>query len=132
MRRFTVGHLAAILALGLLGWALCGAIMFVGMSVIPLQTTLIIHAIGAPIIFAAISWFYFSRLNYSSPLSTAIAFLVIVMAMDFFLVALVINRSLEMFQGLLGTWIPFVLIFLSTYVTGIATMPHARDLGPAP
>jgi hypothetical protein len=119
MKHFTLGHVAAILALGLLGWALCGAIMFIGMSVISLQTTLIIHAVGAPIIFGVISWFYFSRLNYSTPLSTAIAFLLIVMAMDFFLVALVINRSLDMFQGLLGTWIPFALIFLSTYMTGL-------------
>jgi hypothetical protein len=100
--------------------------MFVGMTVASLQTTLIVHAIGAPIIFAAISWFCFTRLDYTSPLSTAIAFLLIVMAMDFFLVALVINRSLEMFQSLLGTWIPFALIFLSTYFTGLAVHRQAR------
>ncbi len=32
-----------------------------------------------------------------------------------------INRSLEIFTSLLGTWIPFVLIFPSTYVTGLYT-----------
>lgn len=37
---------------------------------------------------------------------------------DFFLVALIINRSLEMFTSPLGTWIPFALIFISSYLTG--------------
>jgi hypothetical protein len=40
--------------------------------------------------------------------------------MDFFLVAKVINKSMEMFQDPLGTWIPFGLIFVSTYLTGFA------------
>jgi len=47
----------------------------------------------------------------------------IVMAIDFFLVALVVNGSLDMFRSLLGTWIPFALIFLSTYLTGRAVGP---------
>jgi hypothetical protein len=38
---------------------------------------------------------------------------------DFFVVALLINRSLDMFASLLGTWIPFALIFTSTYLTGL-------------
>ena len=127
MRDLNLSRVVTILALGLVGWALCGAIMFVGMTVTSLQTTLIVHAIAAPIIFAAISWFYFTRLDYTSPLSTAIAFLLIVMAMDFFLVALVINRSLEMFQSLLGTWVPFALIFLSKCFTGLAVHRQGRE-----
>ena len=35
-----------------------------------------------------------------------------------FLVALVIIQSLAMFASVLGTWIPFALIFASTYLTG--------------
>ncbi len=107
-----------IAALGLLGWALCGAIMFVGMSLMPMRTTLIVHAIGAPVIFTLISLLYFKRFGFTTPLQTGIIFLLIVVFVDFFLVALVINKSLEMFQSPLGTWIPFGLIFLSTYVTG--------------
>lgn len=105
--------------LGLLGWALCGAIMFVGMAVTDIQTTLIVHVIGAPIIFSLISWFYFVRFNYTSPIQTALLFIGMVMFVDFFLVALIINKSLEMFQSPIGTWIPFALIFLATYLTGI-------------
>ncbi len=108
-----------LLALGLLGWALCGAIMFVGMAVTELETTLIVHALGAPVIFSAISWLYFTKLRFTAPLQTAVVFTSTVIFMDVFLVALVINRSLDMFRSLMGTWIPFVLIFLSTYLTGL-------------
>jgi hypothetical protein len=41
---------------------------------------------------------------------------VFVIAVDFFVVALIISRSFDMFASLLGTWIPFALIFSSTYL----------------
>ena len=119
MKQLNLSHVIIIAALGLLGWALCGAIMFIGMSVMSIETTLIVHAIGAPIIFSAISLFYFKKFRFTSPLQTAVLFLLIVILMDFFLVALVINKSMEMFQSPLGTWIPFGLIFLSTFLTGL-------------
>jgi hypothetical protein len=51
-------------------------------------------------------------------LQTALIFVGFVITVDFLLVALVINHSLAMFASLLGTWIPFALIFASTYLTG--------------
>ncbi|MCK5647117.1 MAG: hypothetical protein KAH97_10065 [Anaerolineales bacterium] len=126
MKQLNFGQISVLAALGLFGWALCGAIMFIGMSITSIETTLVVHAIGAPIIFSTISWFYFKKLRYTSPLQTSVAFVLIVMFMDLFLVALVINRSLEMFQSLLGTWIPFVLIFLSTYLMGLAMEAQAK------
>jgi hypothetical protein len=123
-------HIAAILALALLGWALCGAVMFAGMSLFSMDTALVVHAIAAPIIFCAISWFYFSRLGYTTPATTAVVFTLTVVLMDFFLVALIINRNLDMFRSLLGTWIPFGLIFLSTYLTGLAVKPKRRQPKP--
>ncbi len=119
MRTLSPKQLSILLAHGLVGWALCGAIMGLGMALTTLQNTLIAHAAGAPIIFAGVSWVYFSRFRYTTPFQTAISFLLIVVFMDFFLVALVINRSLEMFASLLGTWIPFALLSLSTYLTGL-------------
>lgn len=121
MMQLRFKQILIIVALGLLGWALCGAIMFIGMSVTSIEKTLIIHAIGAPVLFSLISLWYFRKFRFTSPLLTAALFLLIVMLMDFFLVALVINKSLEMFQSLMGTWIPFALIFLSTYLTGLIT-----------
>jgi hypothetical protein len=126
MKQLNFGQIIVLAALGLLGWALCGAIMFIGMSVTSIETTLVVHAIGAPVIFSTISWFYFKRLRYTSPLQTSVAFVLIVIFMDFFFVALIINRSLEMFQSLLGTWIPFVLLFLSTFLMGLAVEAQAK------
>lgn len=107
-----------ILAHAFVGWALCTATMGIGLAVTTLQTTLIVHAIGAPIFFAGVSWIYFRKFNYTNPLQTALIFISFVITVDFFVVALLINRSLDMFRSLLGTWIPFALIFASTYLTG--------------
>lgn len=114
----TAKNLLITLAHAFVGWALCAAIMGIGMATMPMETTLIVHAIGAPIFFAIVSLNYFRKFNFTTPLQTALIFVGFVMAVDFFLVALVINRSLEMFTSLLGTWIPFGLIFLSTYLVG--------------
>lgn len=100
------------------GWALCGAIMGIGMAITSIELTLIAHAIGAPVIFALLSLNYFKRFNYTSPVLTAAVFTGFVILMDFFVVALLIERSFEMFTSLLGTWIPFLFIFTSTYFTG--------------
>ena len=113
-----VKKLLILLGHALVGWALCAATMGIGMAVAPIDVVLIVHAIGAPIFFAGVSLVYFSRFNYTTPLQTATAFVAVVIAMDFFVVGLAILHSLEMFTSLLGTWIPFALIFLSTYLTG--------------
>ena len=99
------------------GWALCAATMGVGLSVATLQSTLVAHAILAPVFFGVVTWMYVRRFNLTSPLQTATFFLLFVGLVDFFLVALWINKSLQMFASVLGTWIPFMLIFTSTYLT---------------
>jgi hypothetical protein len=128
MKQLGLKQISIIFLLGALGWALCGAIIFIGRSLTDMQTTLIVHAIGAPIIFMLISTLYFSKFNYTSPLLTAIAFLSTVILLDVFIVALIIERSMEMFLSLLGTWIPWALIFLSTYLTGLAM--KRREIKP--
>ena len=115
-----------LLAHAFVGWLLCAATMGTGMAVTTLQTTLVVHAVGAPIFFFLVSWLYFSRFRYTSPLQTALVFVGFVMIVDFFLVALLINRSLAMFASWLGTWLPFVLIFGSTLATGTVIKAGAR------
>jgi hypothetical protein len=109
------------------GWALCTASMVIGMATMSLDTALIVHAIGAPIFFTIISLIYFNRFNYTTPLQTALIFVSFVILVDFFVVALLINKSLEMFTSLLGTWIPFALIFTSTYLTGLYILNRPRQ-----
>jgi len=110
--------LLIILIYAFIGWTVCGVIMFIGTAVTSEFIALIIHAIAAPIIFAVVSSFYFKRYDFTTPLETAILFVAFVLLMDFFIVALLIEGSLRMFGNVLGTWIPFVLIFISTYYTG--------------
>jgi hypothetical protein len=115
-----------ILAHAFVGWMLCAATMGIGMSLTSTNNTLIIHAIAAPIFFAGVSLVYFSKFNYTAPLQTALIFVAFVIAMDFFVVAMLIIRSFDMFASLLGTWIPFVLIFASTYLTGLFVLQKKR------
>jgi len=121
------GKIMTLLAHAFVGWALCAASMGIGMSVTNLQTALIIHAVGAPIFFAAVSLIYFSRFHFIPPLQTALIFVGFVMVVDFFIVALLINRSISMFESLLGTWIPFILIFGSTFLTGTIILRNRRN-----
>jgi hypothetical protein len=109
-----------LLAHAFVGWALCAATMGIGMAATSPENALIIHAIAAPIFFAGVSLVYFQKFNFTTPLQTAFIFVGFVIAMDFFVVALLILGSFEMFTSLLGTWIPFGLIFGSTWLTGLA------------
>jgi hypothetical protein len=110
-----------IIAHAFVGWALCGAIMGIGLATTTENTAVIIHLIGAPLIFALVSLIYFRKYNFTNPLATAAAFLAFVICMDIFVVALMINQSFEMFKNPLGTWLPFALLFLSTFTTGKLT-----------
>jgi hypothetical protein len=113
-----VKELVIVLVFAFVGWALCGATMGIGMVVTTEENALIIHAAAAPIFFGILSWIYHRKFNYTTPLQTAAIFVGFVVAVDFFVVALLILNSLEMFENPLGTWIPFALIFMATYLTG--------------
>jgi len=114
----TASKILVILVHAFVGWALCFATIGIGRAVTTMEVTLIVHAILAPLFFAAVSLVYFRKFNFTTPFQTAATFIAFVIAMDVFIVAILINRSFEMFASLLGTWIPFALIFASTYLTG--------------
>ena len=108
-----------ILIHAFVGWGLCGATIGIGKNLTSMEITLVLHAIGAPIFFAIIALIYFKNFNFTAPLQTAVIFIGFVIFMDVFLVALFIEKSFAMFTSPLGTWIPFALIFLATYLTGL-------------
>lgn len=107
-----------ILLHGFIIWSLCGAVMGVGMSTTSLNNALIIHAIAAPIITILISTIYFKKFNYTTALQTAIIFVSIAILADIFIVSMLINKSFEMFESFIGTWLVFILIFIATYLSG--------------
>jgi len=108
-----------VVAFAFVGWALCFATIGLGMATMSKDNALIVHAIAAPVFFMVLSLIYFTRFGYTTPLATAAMFVGFVVTMDFVLVSLVILRSLDPFTSLIGTWIPFSLIFLSAYLTGL-------------
>ena len=114
----TIGRLTRLLGPAFVGWALCGATIGIGRAVTSLQNTLIAHAIATPVIFAAASYVYFKKFHYTTPVQTALVYAAFVMLMDFVVVATFVEKSYAMFSSLLGTWLPFALIFGSTYAVG--------------
>jgi hypothetical protein len=106
-------------AFGAVGWAYCGSIVGIGRQFLSIDTTMIIHAIGAPVGFAILSWVYRRRFGSTSPLATAAIFLGIVILLDVFLVALIFERSFAMFGSFIGTWLPFLLIFFAKHAAGV-------------
>ncbi|MBU0671685.1 MAG: hypothetical protein KJ732_01510 [Candidatus Margulisbacteria bacterium] len=119
MRSFTIGIHA------LIGWALCGSIIGIGRTYTSMGNTLIIHAILVPIIFGLVSLIYFKKFNYTTPLETAVIFFVFAVVLDVVVVAQFIEKSYRMFLSPLGTWIPFISIFMVTYLVGTFTRKKA-------
>jgi hypothetical protein len=114
----SLGQIAIAVAHALVGWGLCGAAMGIGLAKTSVNRALVIHAIAAPLIFALVSAMYFTYFAYTGALATAAGFVAVVIAMDVFVVALLIQREFSMFRSVPGTWLPFALIFASTYAVG--------------
>jgi 2-polyprenyl-3-methyl-5-hydroxy-6-metoxy-1,4-benzoquinol methylase len=114
----------------LIGWAVCGAIVGVGRQFTTIERTLVIHLIGAPLVFAALSFYYFRRFGFMNPIRTATVFALTVIGLDLFLVAPFFEKSYAMFASLIGTWLPFLLIFISTYLTGALVTRKKRRVCP--
>lgn len=99
-------------------WAICAAIMFVGMAVTTMPVTLTIHAIGAPVVSALLAYRFHRKHRGFEPLLVAIFFVGTALFIDFFLVAMVIEKNFEMFASFVGLWLPMLLIFSAAYLTG--------------
>ncbi len=112
---------AIIVAFAFVGWAYCGALIGVGRQFFTMDTTLIIHALGAPVGFAVVSWIYHSYFGFTRPIYTAFIFLAVVIALDIFPVAIVFEGSFAMFRSFMGTWLPWILIVASTWIVGVFT-----------
>ncbi len=104
----------------LVGWALCGATIGIGRKVTTLRNALIVHAVAAPVIFAAVAAVYFHWFAATSPAVTAALFVAIVIVLDVVVVAALVEKSFAMFGSFIGTWLPFGLIFLATWLVGLA------------
>jgi hypothetical protein len=93
--------------------------MAVLLQTVSTDAAIAIHAIIAPLIFTGIARGYFRARVARDPLSTAIAFTAIAAVLDAVFVAGIVLHDFAMFTSFAGTWLPFGLIFLATWVTGL-------------
>ena len=116
-----------LLAHGVVGWALCAATMRAVLRLSTLTAAMVVHAIAAPLLFAALAWHYFRARGAREPLPTAIMWTVTVILLDGIL-AVGLERSLAMFQSIAGTWLPLALIFVVTWAIGavMSTLPWPK------
>lgn len=108
-------------------WAFCGALVGIGRQIMSMDMTLIIHAIGAPVGAFLLGRIYFQNFAYTSPLATAAIFVSTALILDLFIVAMLIERSFDMFRSVLGVWFPQMLIFLATWFSGRAVMRSSAE-----
>ena len=101
-----------------IGWAVCGGMVMGGRLIMSMQTTLIVHAIGAPVVFGILAYIYHRLAPGTSVIGLAAMFLGFIVFMDIFVVALLIEKSFAMFLSPLGTWIPWTLIIISVWSVG--------------
>jgi hypothetical protein len=113
-----LGRASVILTFAVAVWGFCGTLVGIGRQLMSMNGTLILHAIGAPIGAAILSWFYFKNYAFTGPLVTAAVFVATALVLDVVVVALLIEKSFGMFQSVLGVWLPQVLIFSATSITG--------------
>jgi hypothetical protein len=100
-------------------WSLCGAVMGVGRQLWSTKTAIAIHLPAAPIfafVVAATHRWLFPEFD---PLSRAIVMIGVVVLLDAAVVAPLMERSFEMFRSVIGTWLPFALIFLAAWIAGL-------------
>ena len=107
-----------VLVHGVVGWAACAVLMAALLGMFRLGVALWLHAVAAPILFLIVARRYFRARGAREPLSVAGVFTGTVAFLDLVVVAGAIQHSLAMFTSVVGTWVPFALIFGVTWATG--------------
>jgi len=121
------GSLMRLLAHAAAGWAVCAAAMGLLLLVASTRVALAVHAAVAPLVFWIVARHYFAARGARGAMTTALAFLGTVVFLDLVLVAGVLEHSLAMFTSVLGSWLPFALLFGVTWAAGeMAWMVPAR------
>jgi menaquinone-dependent protoporphyrinogen oxidase len=120
---------ARLVTHGLVGWALCAMLVMWLLDVATPQRAVIVRAIAATIIFGMAAWHYFSVRGAREPLPAAVFFTLLVVALDLTLPSFA-PRSTAVITGFAGTWLPWSLVFVTTYLTGLlrSTLPWSRPM----
>jgi hypothetical protein len=112
------GSLARLIAHGTTGWLLCMAVMWGLLQILSSTIALAVHAVAAPLIFTLVARHYFRQPGSRDAVWTAAAFVAITTLLDLVVVAGAVQHSPAIFAKALGTWVPLLLIFLTTWMLG--------------
>jgi hypothetical protein len=114
----TIRVLGLALGHATVGWALCAGIMAAMLASTSSGAAVFAHGIAAPLVFVGVSASYFSRRGAWAPLRAALFFAFVIGLLDLVIVACFVMRSLAMFRGFAGFWLPLLLITAATLLTG--------------
>jgi hypothetical protein len=108
-----------LLSLALVLWGASGGVMTIGRRIWSLDTALRVHLVAAPIFAFVVGALRRILAPAFDPALHAVAITSVVMALDALVVGPVFERSYATFGSVIGTWLPFALIFLAIWVAGI-------------
>ena len=107
-----------LIAISLVFWGLCGAVMMIGRKMWSIETALLVHLAAAPVLAFALSAAHAVAAPTFDPLIRAAVMTGTIIVLDAGLVAPVFERSYAMFRSVQGTWLPFLFSFLASWAAG--------------
>lgn len=107
-----------LFGLALALWASCGGVMAVGRHLWTLDTALRVHLVAAPTIAFLLSALHEWTFPEFSSLLRATLMTGLVVLLDALVVAPAFERSYAMFRSVIGTWLPFLAIFVASFAAG--------------
>ncbi|HTR12567.1 MAG TPA: hypothetical protein VMI72_04725 [Roseiarcus sp.] len=108
-----------LVALSLVLWSACGAVIAMERRPWPIDKTLRIRLVAAPMFAFLVSAAHNLLAPEFAAATRATAVTGLIVALDALIVAPLFEHSYEMFRSVIGTWLPFPAIFLASWAAGI-------------
>ncbi len=109
----------AVIVCGLIVWATCGGVYAMGREVWPGEMPEVVRLAVAPVIAGAATLADKLEGPGFNALMRAVAFTLIVAALDMIVLAPLIDGHRGMFRSAFGAWLPLAAIFVATLLTGL-------------
>lgn len=125
--------LSRFVAHGVVGWAACALLLAALLAVTSTGAALTLHALGTPVVFAALAWHYFRPRGARGPLRTAAAWTAMVAVLDLLVVGSLFERQAVIAHRFAAVWLPLALVFVATLAVGgiMSTLPWPRPAPPS-
>jgi hypothetical protein len=114
-----LARITAVLLFGLIGWILSELTFYTSKFYLGSYLAVLIHFVLSPLLFIILAYIYFRYINLTGSLLTALIVTSILIVLDVFVVAMIIENSFRMFTNVMATWMPFLFVFLSIFLTGM-------------